>query len=497
MAIAASFFAGLILNAAFAPISLWFFAPLALTILLHLLHDQSRGMRLLLISLFGCAFYSPLLSWSNTYVGNLPWIILTVLQIAFLIPLALVPFSSAKPMLTLAFPSIWIALEWGTAHIPFGGFGWGRVGFSQAGAPFSALASYGGVPLLSFFVACISVALFFLIKGEGGLQRFRVVGRISGGVLAVLVYATLLAPTPLWKADFSVSGVQGGVPRMGLNFNDRAAAVFNKHLVASKNYLVANSKTLDTPDVLVWPENSVDVDPFANIDIYSQLNALTEKYKTPLIIGAVTNLGGKIYNESILWSPQKGAITRYAKQHLTPFGEFIPLRSIAEIVSPYAASVADFSSGREKVLHTVGQARIAPIICYELLDDSLGRDMALGSNFMVVQTNNATFGLGAQSAQQLNITRIRAIEHRRFILSISTTGVSAFIDPLGKVSQKTEQNQTAVITQKIGLLSQRSFSDRHGSIVEGSLIAAGLILLLFLGTAAAHKRRKQGSRRSA
>lgn len=484
MALLASLIAGLILNAAFEPVNVWFCAPLALTILLYLLHDRSRLKRLLLVFFFGVAFYLPLLSWSNTYVGNVPWLILTLLQIAFLLPLALIPFSFTRPLLTFAFPSVWIGLEWGAANIPFGGFGWGRAGFSQAGAPYATLARFGGVPSLSFFVACLAVALLFLVKGESGLKSFRIYGWSVGGVLALVVYVGLLAPIPVWKSDYAVAGVQGGVPQMGLDFNERAKAVFQKHKLATEDFLAKNEETLE---VLVWPENSVDIDPFSNVDISDQLNVLTTKSDTPLIFGAVTTKSGKIYNESILWESGLGATTRYAKQHLTPFGEYIPWRSVAEFVSPYAASVSDFTAGNRAVTHRVGRATIAPVICYELLDDSLGRVMTQDANFMIVQTNNATFGLGFQSAQQLNISRIRAIEHQRFVLSISTTGVSAFIDPRGKVSQQTFQNQTKVISQKIGLIGAQSISDRYGSTVEAALILPALILC---GFAALVKRRR-------
>lgn len=475
MVIAAALFAGFLFGAAFAPLSIWFCAPLALAILLYLLHDRSIFIKLLILLSFGATFYLPLLSWSNTYVGNVPWLILTCLQIAFLLPLAFIPFSIYKPWKVALFPSAWVGLEWCVANIPFGGFGWGRVGFSQADAPYSALAKFGGVPLISFFVACIASALYFLVIGEKGSKQFKKIGRSAGGVLAGLVFLLLLSPTLQWKTDFLVVGVQGGVPQMGLEFNDRARAVFNKHLAATTNYLRA-PKT--SPDLVVWPENSVDVDPFTNVDISQQLTDLTKKYEVPIIFGAVTNLGGRIYNESILWTPERGVTSRYAKQHLTPFGEYIPLRGIAERISPYATNVADFSPGSEKILHKVGNSVIAPVLCYELLDDALGRSMVKGANLALVQTNNATFGLGAQSSQQLNITRIRAIEHQKFMVSISTTGVSAFIDPKGKISKLTEQNATAVISQKVALINVVSFSDRYGALVEIGLILIGLLVLI-------------------
>lgn len=478
MVIAAALFAGFLLGAAFAPLSLWFCAPLALAILLYLLHHLSKrsfAMKLLVILCFGTTFYLPLLSWSNTYVGNVPWLILATLQILFLLPIAFISFSIDAPWRVATFPSAWVALEWCAAHFPFGGFGWGRVGFSQANAPYAALARFGGVPLISFFVASIASVIYFLVMGEKGSKLFKIIGRYAGGVLTLAVFLVLLSPTPQRKADFSVVGIQGGVPQMGLNFNDRAAAVFNKHLSTTSAYMSSHKNRVD---LIIWPENSVDIDPFANTDISAQITALTNKLNLPILIGAVTNIGARLYNESILWVPGRGATSRYVKQHLTPFGEYIPLRAMAERISPYARTVADFYPGIEKVLHKTGKAVVAPIICYELLDDALGRSMTEGSNLITVQTNNATFGLGSESMQQLNITRIRAIEHQKFVVSISTTGVSAFIDPRGKITQLTSQNSSAVIQDKIALLTGRSFSDRYGSQVELALILMGLPILV-------------------
>jgi apolipoprotein N-acyltransferase len=165
------------------------------------------------------------------------------------------------------------------------------------------------------------------------------------------------------------------------------------------------------------------------------------------------------------------------KRHLTPFGEYIPLRRIAEIISPYAKNVVDFVPGDQILIHRVGKARIAPIICFELLDDASGRAMARKSNAFVVQTNSATFGLSPESDQQLGITRIRSIEHQRYSISISTSGVSALIDPRGRVTHKTGQNESAVIDSQIGLINSISPADRYGSQIEGLLVLVPLILI--------------------
>jgi apolipoprotein N-acyltransferase len=236
--------------------------------------------------------------------------------------------------------------------------------------------------------------------------------------------------------------IQGNVPQMGLDFNSRAKAVFNNHFEKTQSELKKNSNV----DFVLWPENSVDVDPFQNDDVKKSLDSIQK----PLIIGAIVDKGNSILNTSILWGGELPPT--YIKQHLTPFGEYIPLRSLASVISPYTDRVRDFEPGQEQVFFTVKEAVIAPVICFELVDDELLHKAAVSSNILAVQTNSATFGMSAESAQQLAMTRIRAIEHGRNIVSVSTTGYSAVIDSNGKVLQKTSMGTAESIRAEVELL---------------------------------------------
>jgi apolipoprotein N-acyltransferase len=259
--------------------------------------------------------------------------------------------------------------------------------------------------------------------------------------------------------------IQGNVPQLGLDFNARAKEVFNNHVKETKDALQEGKKV----DFILWPENAVDVDPFRNTEVFETLNTFT----TPLIVGAIVNRDKEILNTSILWT--KEAQNVYVKQHLTPFGEYIPLRSLASKISPLVDDVRDFSLGNESTIFTIGAAKIAPIICYELLDDQILQDGAKSSNILAVQTNSATFGDSAESAQQLQITRIRAIEHSRNILSVSTTGYSAVIDYNGEVTLKTAMGTAEHLYAEVDLISSTSPRDRYG---DWALVITLIWLLL-------------------
>jgi apolipoprotein N-acyltransferase len=472
-----SLLSGLLAYASFAPLGYWWCAPFSLALLVHVLSERSLRRRALGVVVFGASFFGPLLAWSNTYVGDLPWLILTLLQIALLLPLALLPMSKLSNL--FLFPSIWVAVEFLRGHFPFNGFGWGRIAFSQSSAPYALAAGVGGAPLLSFLVAIMALGIYFTFR-----SRLKIAALVF---ISVLVFTTITFATvpAIPKRDFPILAIQGGVPTLGLDFNARATAVFENHLHASVDYLKSEKFK---PLVVLWPENSIDVDPFHNIAVRDQLDSLVDEFNTPFIVGAVLQHGSNFQNASILWQPHRGATSIYVKRHLTPFGEYIPLRTIAEVISPYAKNVVDFLPGQRVIVHTVGRAKIAPIICFELLDDASGRAMARESNLFVVQTNSATFGISPESDQQLGITRVRAIEHRRFTISIATSGVSAIIDPRGRVTEKTGENQRAVIASLVGLNNSRSPADKYGSQIEFILILFPPILVTLQS-----KRRREPS----
>jgi apolipoprotein N-acyltransferase len=328
---------------------------------------------------------------------------------------------------------------------------------------FSKMAAIGGASALSALTLLIALAIFFASK-----RKF--------SILTVLPVVLLLIPINVNAyATTNVLMIQGNVPKMGLDFNSRAKAVFNNHFEKTRIELAKDSNI----DFVLWPENSVDVDPFLNTDVKKSLDSIEQ----PLIIGAVLNKGNKILNTSILWGGDLPPI--YVKQHLTPFGEYMPLRSLASLVSPYTDRVKDFEPGQEQVLFTIKEAVIAPIICFELVDDQLLHEAAISSNLLAVQTNSATFGMSAESAQQLSITRIRAIEHGRNIVSVSTTGYSAVIDFEGKVLQKTSMATAESIRAEVDLLNGKTPRDAAG---DWALIAT--LVWLFVVARRAYTQRR-------
>jgi apolipoprotein N-acyltransferase len=437
---------GVLLSAAFEPVGKWWVAPIAIAAHMYALSISQR--KVMSSFVFALSLNLIVLHWSSTFVGSIPWVILALGLSIFYLPLALVSKWGIS-----AYPLLYILLEELRNRFPFGGFGWVRIAYTQADSPYSKIAAIGGASALSALTLIIALIIFF-----GFQKRF--------SLITFLPFLFLLIPINLSTVgNASVLMIQGNVPQMGLDFNSRAKAVFNNHFERTQDEIRRDPNV----DFILWPENSVDVDPFLNADVKKALDSIQQ----PLIIGAILSKGNKTLNTSILWGGELPET--YIKQHLTPFGEYIPLRSLARIVSPLVDDVDDFSPGDQGKTFSIGDIKVAPVICYELIDDDLLHQAAADSNILAVQTNSATFGMSAESAQQLSITRVRAIEHGRNIASVSTTGYSAIIDFSGTVIEQTSMATADTIRAEIGLIEGQTPRD-----MAGDWALVGVLVGLFL-----------------
>jgi apolipoprotein N-acyltransferase len=450
--------AAFLASAAFAPIGIWFFAVFGYSLLLRKTLKTNKPIWHLF--LFGLFYNAVVLYWSGKFVGALPWLLLSLLQALFYIPVGYI----AK-----RFNNIWwtifalLTMEELRAHFPFGGFGWTRIAFSQVESPALKIVSYGGVLALSAITLIIASLLTHI-----SLKNLI-------GVVLIFVGITILPINAQGSGSLKLLAIQGNTPSVGLEFNSRAKAVFNLHRDAT--YRLA----IDGYDAIIWPENAIDIDPNEYPEVAKDISALTSKLATPLIAGVVLNRYGAPANASVMYDQTGGAKSIYIKRGLTPFGEFMPLRTLAELISPYAKSVTDFKAGSNLQTHNIAGNAIGPIICYEIINDDLVRQMAANSAGLIVQTNSATFAGTAESRQQLAITRIRAVETSRSILSVSTIGISAFIDNNGRVVSQTSESVQAGLEGNLQLNTNSTWANRFGYLTN--ILVLFFIALIALRTA--------------
>jgi len=457
-------------------------APAALSVAVH-----GRGLRAgaWLGFVLGVAYLVPILSWTGIYVGAWPWLLLASWQACYLALLgpALV-LVQRLPLWPVSAAALWVADEALRSRWFVGGFPWGRLGFSQADSPFTAYAAYGGLPLISFAVALCGTLLAAAVVSASRSSTAATVAALVAAALAVPAVGALLPVSAASRADSAsavIAVIQGDVPQPGLEFNARRRAVLDNHVeqtIALSDRVARGAEP--QPSLVIWPENSSDIDPYRNVDAAEQIDRAARAIGAPILVGAVrVNDDDTLGNIGIVWDPQTGPGQTYLKRHPVPFAEYIPWRSLVEQIAPIVNQVPrDFVGGDDPGLLDAGGVRVGDVICFEVAYDGLVGDVVdAGAEVIVVQTNNATFGYTDETYQQLAMGRIRAVEHGRAVLVAATSGVSAIIAADGTVTWQSGLFTPDVEVQTIELRSDRTLASRLGSAPEWTLVAAALLAL--------------------
>jgi apolipoprotein N-acyltransferase len=416
--------------------------------------------------------------WTAELAGWGALVALSLLEASFLAllgaALAVVTRSPGWPLWSAA---LWVGQEALRSRLPFGGFPWGRLAFSQGDSLLTPLAALGGAPVVTFAVALLAGALAW------SARRLRTSPPAAAAVLAGALVAVLggaaLVPVPTSGDPVRVAVVQGNVPRLGLDFNAQRAAVLGNHVQATRD-LAADVRAgrEQQPDLVVWPENASDIDPFTDPAAYDAIDGAVKDVGVPVLVGAVLQgPGEKVSNAGIVWDPVTGPGERYVKRHPVPFGEYIPFRSLARRITERVDLVPrDFAAGNRVGVMDVGPVRLGDVICFEVAYDGLVRDAVVGGGrLLVVQTNNATYGYSGESAQQLAMGRLRAVEHGRTVLVAATSGISAVITPDGALVDTAPVFTRRVMVEEVPTRDGRTPATRLGAAPEAVLSAAGLL----------------------
>jgi apolipoprotein N-acyltransferase len=477
-------------------------APLGPAALALAVRGQRARSGLWLGLVFGAAFFVPLLSWTGVYVGSFPWLVLAGWEALHLALLgAATAVTSRLRWWPLWAAALWVADEALRGRFVLGGFPWGRLGLSQTRGPLLSLAAYGGVPLVTFAVALtgtlLAASLLAMRRAwreagtaalPGPAASLRAVG---GSVVLLLVVPALggLAWLPLPGSSLTAGGptrtvavVQGNVPRAGLEFNAQRRAVLDNHVEQTLRLAadVQNGKRA-RPDLVVWPENSSDIDPYLNDDANLEISRAAQAVGAPILVGAIVEgPGDHIRNTGIVWDPVTGPGQTYVKRHPVPLAEYVPARSFFRFFSKQVDLVRhDQVAGRRVGTLDLGGARVGDVICFEVVYDSLVQDVVdAGAGMIVVQTNNATFGFTDESAQQLAMSRLRAVEFGRTVVIAATSGISAVVAPDGSVVRSSALFTPATFVEAIAQRHSTTLAQRLGAAPERVLTAVGLAALL-------------------
>lgn len=380
-----------------------------------------------------------------------------------------------------AAPFAWVAVEWLRTYVFFGGFPWNLLGYAVAPhIGWIQHAAYVGVYGVSFMLAAVGA----LVAGS-----WRAPSRRGAIALAVLAAALLL--TDYWgrrlppvAAASDVILVQTNLPQQE-EFDPRWVYKNAAELEQLENLTVeaARLQNSSQPPLILWPEVPVSFyfhhDPTLR-DRFLHLAQATRSYLLFGIVDYRSGEDGKSHplNSAVLLSPRGEFIGQYDKIQLVPFSEYLPLAGWLSSLGPLVKEISSFQAGERQVLLPAGEGRLAVAICYEGVFPGLAREAAeRGAGVLVVLSNDGWFGRSAAPAQLLTMTRLRAVETRRFLLRATNTGITVVVDPLGRIVAQAPPFERATMPARFSFRSEQSSYTRNGDWFAAlcAVLAVGLL----------------------
>lgn len=504
---ALAFLGGCLTGLGFAPVSSWIAAIVGIGTLSWVLRDRHGGRPVNGRAGFGTGYVFGLgmCLTTITWVSVLGEWVAAALVAFMALWSGLLGWGLTRVMRLPAWPlwaaACWGAVEFASGRVPFGGFGWNRLGYAMVDSPLEGWLGYVGVAGTSVLAALVANLAVWAI----GASRRRVVVALAS-VLAVVGGGVLLGrlPVPEPTGSVDVGVVQGDVVgQAGVSAMGYARSVTNNHLAETITLMAAvRLGEGPQPDFLLLPENATDIDPAVDTIAARRLDQAVALSGVPLLVGAVTDGPGEDERQttSIWWSSQGPGATRH-KINLVPFGEWIPFRDQLLPLLPILQEVgAQSVPGTEPPvmaveLPTGRRLDIGVAICFELAYDATMRDAFItGPDLMVVQSNNATYTGTAQPYQQFVITRARAMEAQRDILVSTTSSLSGLVRPDGGVEHATEEGGPASFSTSVPTRDNVSWGTRLSPWVAGvSVVVALTAILLAVGSQFWGGRRRVGS----
>lgn len=446
--------AGSLLPLAFAPFGYYPLAVLALAILLFLWLTAKPWQAFVQGLMFGLGFFGFGISWVfisiHTY-GNACTPIALVITGTMILFLALYPafngylLNRIYPVnnlrkLLLAFPATWMLFEWVRTWL-LSGFPWLLLGNSQIDSPLRGFVPIIGEAGLAFLVAFSAAILVSLWVSKKNWQRALLI------LLAILLWGGgLLLNKINWTHSFGVktqvSLIQGNIPQEQKWEPKQLASILG-------TYVKLTNQTFGNK-LVVWPEGGIPTYP-QDIKFFLKLLSFTAKLHGTTIISGIPiydRLSGRSYNGAIAFGATKGI---YLKKHLVPFGEYLPFKKLLCWLPKYLTiPMSGYSSGpKHQELIIVNGMVIAPFICYEIAFADLVLSHFPRANILLTLCDDSWFGKSIAAEQHLAIARMRSLETGRYQLLSTNTGITAVIDPKGKVLERAPEFKEYVLTTSI------------------------------------------------
>lgn len=443
---------------------------------------RERGVRFRRGMLFGLGWLGPGMAWM-VYLTAPGYVIATVVFAAYVGgAFALAPTGRWR---LLALPCALLLTETIRWSFPFQGVPLASLAIGQVAGPLAPVARVGGALLLSGVTMALGVALGELSRRRDVRRPLLAVATVATVVL--LAVAGVVAPrAEATGTTLRIAAVQGGGKQGTRAVDTNPRDVFERHLAAT-------ALIRDRVDLIVWPENVVNVDGrFVDSAEFAELSALAKSLQTPMAVGVVEDVApGRFVNTQVLIGANGLELARYDKVRRVPFGEYMPFRSTLEALgAPTNLVPKDAVAGRGPAVLDSPAGTLGVVISWEVFFAGRAREAVRnGALVMLNPTNGSSYRGTILQTQQVASSRLRAIETDRWVVQNAPTGLSAFVSPNGKVIDRTGVSEQALIEHTVALRSGRSLTVRLGDKAITALAA----MLLLIATVTSDRSRRRAS----
>jgi apolipoprotein N-acyltransferase len=486
---------GLLLTASFPKIEWQILAWIAFVPLFYAIKNKSAAVGLKLGFFTGIVHYTSLLYWIPGVVvtyGGLPmpvsWAVLLLLVMYLSLYLMVFAGSLSRldkdtSMSLWLAPFLWSGLEFVRAFL-LSGFPWENLGCSQyKWLRLIQISDIFGIYGLSALIVAVNAGIFELCDALGRKRTLCwkpafVVGLTMAGFL---VYGTLrmaqVDTTTTSAPKRTVTLIQGNIDQA-----KKWVPSFRNETIQRYGRLT-ESAWEDRPNVTIWPETALPFYLLHDETPTAQVFDLVRKSHGYFIVGSpsfrVDSGGIRYFNSAFLIGPDGHVVDKYDKVHLVPFGEYVPLKKYLPFLGKIVEAVGDFEAGKEGHVLSLDGDKMGVLICFEVIFPELGRAMAQnGAKLLVSITNDAWFGTTSAPYQHLSMAVFRAVETRRVVARAANTGISAFVDPVGRILDNTPLFEEAVRTRSLPMMDVKT-----PYVCYGDFFAIGCvgITCLFVG----------------
>jgi apolipoprotein N-acyltransferase len=462
--------AGLLVAFSLPPWGWWPLAPIGIAILDRLLAGRPARSRFARGWLFAVGWL-PLGMWWMWYLSAAGWIVASAAYAAYIgAACAVSPPGRWRRLALPAAITVAEAIRW---SFPFGGVPLASLAISQVAGPLAPVVRVGGALLLTWLTLVVGVSLSALSE-----RAFRPALAGLVAVLAVGLVAVTLAPTGHDVGHVRIAVVQGGGPQGTHALDSDAGVVFQRHLQATATLQPGQA------DLVVWPENVVDVHDFSTSEERTQVASEAARLGVPIAVGITEDAGPNHFtNAQVVVLPDGSLASRYDKVRIVPFGEWLPLRSLIDLVPGQRMDLVsrDAIAGHAPAVLASPVGTLGVMISWEVFFGGRARDAVVhGGQVLLNPTNGSSYTGGELQTQQIASSRLRALETGRWVVQVAPTGFSAFVTSTGDVRQRTAISEEAIRIDQVALRDGRTWYVDIGEkpVVAAALAVLGLALLL-------------------